>query len=184
MGIKKIHFDLFISNFNQQLKNQFSKKKPKFLIQGINILKTHQSSSNENHKNLKQCKIEVILWTFSNYIFHTGYSSIELSKQSRKSETVENKPDFKTALAHVRKNADFLVGVSIFSEQHALAPARFLYEFIPFNYKVLRVMVGDPSFPENLKPYEVGSIDAERNDETKKESFNEILSKIAVITVS
>ena len=45
-------------------------------------------------------------------------------------------------------------------------------------------MVGDPSFPENLKPYEVGSIDAERNDETKKESFNEILSKIAVITVS
>ena len=79
---------------------------------------------------------------------------------------------------------DFLLGVSIFSEQHALAPARFLYEFIPFNYDVLRVMVGDPSFPKNLKPYEVLLIDAERKDETKADSSTENLSKIAVITVS
>ena len=60
----------------------------------------------------------------------------------------------------------------------------FLYKFIPFSYSVLKVMVGDPSFPEKLKPYNVDSIVAEKKDKTEADSSNENFSKIAVITVS
>ena len=45
-------------------------------------------------------------------------------------------------------------------------------------------MVGDPSFPEKLKPYNVDSIVAEKKDKTEADSSNENFSKIAVITVS